>query len=280
MVKNFDVQIQNKLAYRFSELHDGDEMLILPNVWDCTSAKIFEELGFPALATTSSGVAWSLGFKDGEHVPPEMVIEGIKRITNVIDIPLTADIEGGYYRNAFNKQYKFFEDLIEAGAVGVNLEDATSDGRMNEVAHHCEIIRLAKEAGRRKGVNLFVNARTDAYERTGGDLNTRINACIDRAKAYEEAGADGIFVPFVMEMESIAQLKKHIKKPLNVLINNNLNVAELKRLKVNRVTIGGKAMVSTLNLLRKIGNQLKNGDNWDLLYVEEPTYPEVNGYYQ
>ncbi|MCO6497258.1 MAG: isocitrate lyase/phosphoenolpyruvate mutase family protein [Chitinophagaceae bacterium] len=281
MTKEFNPGVQNELAKKFHALHHTDEMLVLPNAWDAISARMFQETGFQAIATTSSGVSWACGYQDGEKIPPEEMLAALKRITRVVSIPVSADIEAGYYADDHDKFYQFICDVIEAGIVGINLEDADSKaGGMRDQDKQLELIRLARKAGNDKGVNIYINARTDAYERAAGDLDARIQACIDRAKAFEGAGADGIFVPFTKEMETIAKLKQGISLPLNILISNTLDVAGLRKLKVNRVTVGGKPILATLHTLRKVAESLKAGDDWSPLFVPGPTYPEVNAWFK
>lgn len=276
----FDSNIQNELAEKFHALHHQDEMLVLPNAWDSVSAKIFEEAGFQAIATTSSGISWSCGYKDGEHIPPDLMIEVISRIAHSVEVPVTADIEAGYYGDDIDKFSKFISDVIEAGAVGINLEDGDSKIRsLVNIDLQIKKLKSVKEISKQKGVNLFLNARTDAIELADGDLKTKIQVCIERAKAFEEAGADGIFIPFIKEIETVAELKSAIKLPLNILINDFLDIAELRKLKVNRVSVGGKPMLASLNVLRAIAKELKSGNNWNSLFVKDPNYREVNDWF-
>lgn len=280
MSNKFDAARQNKLAEDFRALHHRDEMLVLVNAWDSASARMVQEAGLPAIATTSSGISWACGFKDGEHIPPDLMIEVVRQIASSVTIPVSADIEAGYYGNDLEQFSKFIEKLIEAGAVGINLEDSDSKTHtLVDVAKHVAKVKQAKKTGHDKGVNLFVNARTDAIELAPGDINQKIQACIERAKAYEEAGADGIFIPFVEGMDTIARLKAGVRLPLNILMNDTLDVAGLRRLKINRVSVGGKPMLATLNLVGKIAQELKSEDDWHSLYVKEPIYPTVNNWF-
>ena len=276
----FDSIRQNELAEKFHALHHKDEMLVLPNAWDSASAKIFEESGFQAIATTSSGISWSCGYKDGEHIPPDLMIEVISRIAHSVKVPVTADIEAGYYGDDIDKYSKFISNVIEAGAVGINLEDGDSKTRrLVDINLQIKKLKSVKEISKQKGVNLFLNARTDAIELAKGDLKTKIQVCIERANEFEEAGADGIFIPFIKEIETVAELKKAIKLPLNILINDLLNIAELRKLKVNRVSVGGKPMLASLNILRVIARELKNENDWHSLFVKDPNYPQVNNWF-
>lgn len=270
----------NALAKRFSALHHADETLVLPNAWDCASAKVFEAAGFPAIATTSSGISWSCGYRDGEHIPPGLMAEVIGRMAGTVDVPLTADIEGGYYPDDFDKFSEFIRAVIDAGAVGINLEDGNHrTGAMSDINHQIVEIKLVKEIAKQKGVDLFLNARTDAMMRAPGDLDAKIEVCIARANAFEKAGADGIFIPFVSEIETVARLKDAIGLPLNILIADTLDIAALKDLKVNRISVGGKPFLAAMNLLTKIAGELKEGNDWPSLFVKEPTYGEMNGWF-
>lgn len=278
MDEHLDTKKQQELAKAFHSLHHNGT-LILPNIWDCASAMVFEKSGFPALGTTSSGVAWAHGFRDGEGLPPEYVVESTRQLSRVLSVPLSIDAEAGYFGGDLVRMEKFFEELIDAGAVGINLEDWNSHSRtLYDTEYHCKVIRLAVEVAKRKNIEVFVNARTDAYEKASGTLTEKLDECIRRAAAYRKAGADGIFVPFVMEIESVARLKSEIELPLNVLINQNLKIEELKELGINRVSIGGKAMMSGLGLFKRIAEKLKS-DNWDLLYENSLGYPEINNWF-
>lgn len=280
MNNKIDLVRQNELAAKFHELHYSDEMLVLANAWDCASAKIFEVAGFKAVATTSSGISWSCGFKDGEHIPPDLMIEIISRIAGCVTIPVTADIEAGYYGDDLKKFSDFISDVIKAGAVGINLEDGDSKTRsLIDINFQIKKIKSVKEIANQNGVNLFLNARTDAIELAKGDLKTKIKICIERAKAFEEAGADGIFIPFVKEIKTVEELKKAIKLPLNILINDTVKIDELRKLKINRVSVGGKPMLASLSTLKVIADELLSGDNWNSLFVKDPNYLEVNKWF-
>jgi len=280
MKKEKSKENQNKRAERLHALHHAEEMLVIPNAWDAVSARIFEKSGFPAIATTSSGISWSCGYQDGEHIPPDLMLQVIERIAGAVEIPVTADIEGGYYRKDFQKLASFINSVIDAGAVGINLEDGDAKtGSLNELNHQLDEIRLVKKVCREKGVNLFLNARTDAMVFGGEDLQSRIRTSIERAAAFKSAGADGIFVPFVRDMETVIALKKSIELPLNILITNTLDVGELRKWKVNRVSVGSRPILSAMNLLYKISEEMRSGNNWTSLLTGNPDYAEVNAWF-
>lgn len=276
----FDSSRQNKLAQDFHTLHHLDKPLILVNAWDCTSARLVREMGYPAIATSSASAAWSVGYKDGKKIPLNVKLEVLQRICRVVDIPVSADIEDGYIRENDEDFFEFIREVIKAGVVGINLEDSNpKTGKLDSVEVQTNRIKLAKEAGRTLGVNLFVNARTDAIEKAEGDMQARIQEAIYRAKVWEEAGADGIFVPFISDIEVIAQLKKGINLPLNILMDKNLKVADLRNLKINRISTGSKPFIATMGLLKKISSDLLTGDDWSTLFTDDINYPEINNWF-
>ncbi len=280
MYKRFDAFKQNNLAEQFHSLHITGRALLLANAWDCVSAKMIEEVGFSAVATTSAGMAWSLGYQDGENIPPELMIEAIGRIARVVSVPVTADIEGGYYRDDLESFANFISSVIEVGAVGINLEDSNPKTNiLNDIEHQVKLIEIARKVSNEMKVNLFINARVDGFTLQNESLQDKINICINRAKFYEKAGANGIFVPFVSEIETVAELKAFINLPLNILITNTMEVVELKRLKVNRISIGGKLILSAMNNIKNVATEIKGTDNWDSLFVDELNYNHVNNYF-
>lgn len=280
MHKPFDLEKQRQLTEEFHALHHADEPLILVNAWDALSAKIIENSGFPAIATTSSGISWSLGYKDGERTPPQLMLDTISRISRVVDIPVSADIEGGYFRNNLDLLTWFIQETIETGAVGINLEDGyQGQEKLNEPDYQIREIKVIRKVAKEKGVNLFINARTDAMEKGAGDKEDRIQNCLNRAKKFEEAGADGIFIPFVPDIETVARFKKAIPLPLNILMTKSLDVSQLKELKVNRISVGGKPKLVLMNRLMQLAQTLKTSNNWDSLFVDEPNHPQANSWF-
>ena len=276
----FDANKQNELAEQFHSLHNAGKTLLLANAWDCISAKMIEEVGFSAIATTSAGMAWALGYQDGEHIPPKLMVESIGRIARVVSLPVTADIEGGYYRDDLDSFANLISSVIEVGAVGINLEDSNpKTNKLNDIEHQVKLIEIARKVSIEMKVNLFINARVDGFTQQNESLQEKINICINRAKFYEKAGANGIFVPFVSEIESVAELKAYINLPLNILITNTMEVVELKRLKVNRISVGGKLILSAMNNIKKISTEIKDTDNWNSLFVDDPNYNKINNYF-
>ena len=223
----------SKLADKFHSLHKQADLLILPNAWDAASARIIEAAGAKAIATTSAGVSWALGFADGDELPPKMLAEVAARITNVIKIPLTVDFEGGYTKNPA-RIGETLKPILQAGAVGINIEDGE-----DKPALLAKKIESARKAAERARVNLFINARTDVYLAEIGRPERRVDEVIERAALYRAAGASGLFVPALTEPQVIKTIASAIKMPLNVMARPNLPKGkELKKLGVSRLSAG------------------------------------------
>jgi len=268
---------QRERAARFLELHRGPRILLLPNAWDAASARLFEEEDFPAIGTTSAGVAYSLGFPDGQQAPfPEMVA-AIERIARAVQVSVTADIESGFGESA-EEVGENVRAVLEAGAVGVNLEDGREDeDSLMPISLHSEKIRSAREAALAAGFALVVNARTDVFLDAIGDPTTRFDEAVARANAYRHAGADCLFVPGVTDAATIERLVRAIDGPLNVLAAAATPpISELERLGVARVSLGSGPMRATLALLRRIARELMDGGTYATLTEGTIPYAETN----
>jgi 2-methylisocitrate lyase-like PEP mutase family enzyme len=232
---------QTDRAARFRELHTGGDILVLPNAWDVASARIVERAGAAAVATSSAGVAWSLGAPNGDQLARGLALELIARVASAVSVPVTADIENGYASDAKGVA-DTVEGVIAAGAVGVNLEDGDPRGEqpLRPAAEHAERVAAARAAADASGVPLYVNARVDTYLLGVGDPAGRLAETLRRAEAYVQAGADGIFVPGVTDLDTVSALAQSVGKPLNILAGPGApTVAELARCGVARVSVGG-----------------------------------------
>lgn len=214
----------------FRERHQSGEPLVLPNVWDAASARIVEQAGAEAVATTSAGVAWSLGVPDGDRLGVDDAVAVVARIVRAVDVPVTADIESGY-----GDVGATVRRIRDAGAVGVNIEDGA------EAAPE----RFA--AARAAGGDLFINARIDTFLLGVGDLDETVA----RARRYLDAGADGIFVPGAIDADVITQLVERIPAPVNVMVWAGApTVSELAKLGVRRVSLGAAIAQAAYSLVR------------------------------
>jgi 2-methylisocitrate lyase-like PEP mutase family enzyme len=217
----------------FRQLHVGPELLLLVNCWDAGSARVLENLGAPALATTSAGLAWSNGYPDGDLLPVELLVSNVRAINRVIQVPLSVDVEGGY-SNDPAKVAELAAALIDVGAVGINLEDGASPPDLLAAK-----IERVKQRAAQLGVDIFVNARTDVYLRGLVPEPVRVEETVARGQRYRAAGADGLFVPKVVEPKAIKVIASSVALPLNVLAWPALPpAAELGALGVRRLSSG------------------------------------------
>lgn len=220
-------------------LHHAPEPLVLPNAWDAASARIVAEAGFPAVATTSSGVSACLGWADGEQTPPVEMFAAIARIARVVTVPVTADLEGGYGLGA----EEFVARLLATGAVGCNIEDTDRSGQgiLRDPEAQADYLAAVKQAGRAAGVEIVVNARIDVFVRQFGEPATRVAEAIRRARLYLEAGADCIYPIFVREEAAIAALVAGIAGPVNIFaLPDGPSLTRLGELGAARISYAGR----------------------------------------
>jgi 2-methylisocitrate lyase-like PEP mutase family enzyme len=269
---------QTELARQFLALHDGRKILVLPNAWDVASARIFEEAGFPAVGTSSAGIANALGYPDGQKISRSEMLAVVYRIAMAVRIPVTADVEGGYGAKPEDAT-QTAREVLAAGAVGMNLEDL-ADGRhdaLADVSLQKEKIRAVVETSARAGVPLVLNARTDVFLAGIGAPETRLARTIERLNAYRDAGAQCLFAPGVKDKETIAQLVSGVRGPLNILaIAGTPPVADLEKLGVARVSVGSGPMRATLGLIARIARQLREEGSFSLMTDGAMTYADAN----
>jgi 2-methylisocitrate lyase-like PEP mutase family enzyme len=266
-------------ADAFRHLHAGGAVpLVLVNVWDAASARLVEKAGARAIATSSSAISWSLGFPDGSHVPPGLAFDALRRITAATTLPVTADIEAGYAGadGAFDDGLlrQTVTAVLEAGAVGVNIEDSggTSLTAMDEQARR---IRLVRSIAAESGVRLFINARTDTYL-SGQFGDSAFEETLERAEGYLAAGADGIFVPGVTDLHLLHELSRRIAAPLNALAGvGSASVGELHDAGVRRVSIGGNAAKAAYATVSRVAAEILGDGNWSEL-AGSPSHAEMD----
>jgi 2-methylisocitrate lyase-like PEP mutase family enzyme len=259
---------QKAKAMAFRGMHRGPKILVLPNAWDVISARIFEEAGFGALATTSAGVAFSLGYPDGETISREEMVARVGRIARAVKVPVTADMEAGYGPRPEDAA-RTAREVIEAGAVGMNLEDGTRSGGtrgLAELSLQLEKIHAVREAALKTGVLLVLNARTDVYLVKAGDPGKWYDEAVRRLVAFRDAGADCGFLPGVMDADTIAKAIQDVRFPLNILaVPGSPTIPALEKLGVARVTFGSGPMRATLGLVRKIAAELRMTGTYAML---------------
>jgi len=272
------IRNQAELARRFLELHRGPKILVLPNAWDVASARIFEDAGFPAIGTTSAGVANSFGYPDGQKIPREEMLGAVRRIAEAVEVPVTADVEAGFGSTP-EEVAGTAQAVIAAGAVGMNLEDGV-EGKpelLADVNRHKEIIQAVLEVSEGAGVTFVLNARTDIFLYGLGPAETRLARAIERLNAYRAAGAPALFAPGVKDPETIAQLVRGVGGPLNILATvGTPPVAELQRLGVARVSVGSGPMRATLGFLGRMARQIRDQGLFTLMTEGTLPYADAN----
>src|SRR5438034_463989 len=210
-------------AETFRKLHQRPERLVLPNAWDVATARLVEEAGFPAVATTSAGVAWALGYPDGERISRDEMLAVVHRIAAAVRVPVTADLEAGYGATP-EAAARTARDAIAAGAIGLNLEDGTNEGRLLDASLHVERIQAVREAGAAAGA----------------------------------AGADCLFVVHVSDAATIGRLAREIAGPLNVIAGPPAPaLGELARLGVRRASLGPRVTQAALGFVRRVLAELR-----------------------
>ncbi len=244
-------------AETFQALHEGPGPLVLVNASDASIARIVVEAGYPAVATSSAGVAWLMGYADGENIPREEMLWMVRRIAERVDVPVTADMEAGYGIEA-EAVADTVKATIEAGAVGMNIEDGAIGAPGPLLDFDLSVARIAagRKAADETGVPAVLNARCDTFLR-GGKGPEALAETIRRCNAYREAGADCLFVPFARDAETIGAVVEGIDGPVNVLASAvSPPIPELKRLGVARVSIGGLLSLAFATLARRAAGEL------------------------
>jgi 2-methylisocitrate lyase-like PEP mutase family enzyme len=238
-------------ARQFHALHVPGRPLLLPNAWDVASARVIADAGAAAIATTSAGVAWSLGFGDGGHLDRQRALEVIARIVASVELPVTADIEGGFADEPEGVA-ETIKGVLEAGAVGVNLEDS-----LRPVARQAERITAARRAADAVGVPLFLNARIDTHRLPDADRARWLPETLTRAAAYVDAGADGVFVLGALDAASITALAGAVPVPVNVLIGpRTLPVPALAAAGAARISAGSSIAEAVYGLAARATHEL------------------------
>src|SRR5207245_5828812 len=262
-----DVRARAEKAEQFRKMHAGPRILTLPNAWDAVSARILEEAGHPAIATSSAAVAFSLGYPDGQRISRNEMLEVVGRIARAVRVPVTADMESGY-GTTVKDMSETAKAVVAAGAIGMNLEDVTGDdeGSHVEISLQKEKIRAIREVSASLGVPLVLNARTDIYLMPIGEESTRFERTVERLRAYRQAGADCVFAPGVSDRDTIAKLVKAVAAPLNILASTDCpSLAELEKIGVARVSAGSSVIRATLGLIRRIAKDWMNRGTYDCL---------------
>jgi 2-methylisocitrate lyase-like PEP mutase family enzyme len=274
------IEAQIRKAQAFRKMHDRSKILVLPNAWDAVTARLFARLGFAAVATTSGGVAWSLGYADGERAPLDEVVAASGRIARATDLPVTVDLEAGYGETP-GAVADTVRAIIGTGAVGVNLEDGLhAPGALRERGVAAERIRAAREAAAAAGVPIVINARTDTYLlKYGASDGERFDETVLRAKAYLAAGADCVYPIGLGDAAALQALVQALDAPINVAARPGIpNMAELARLGIARVSTATRFATIALSAVERAARELRASGGSECL-ESALTHPDVQRFF-
>ena len=273
--------IQKEKADMFLKFHQDKEILVLLNSWDTGSSKLIEACGYKAIATTSMGIAASLGYPDSQVIKLSEMIEAITGIVNGVHVPVTVDIEAGYGNNT-DEIIESVKKIIATGIVGINIEDSLDlSPVLIDEREFCERISAIRALSDSLGFHLVINARTDSFYTLSGSTGEKLAESIRRGNKYREAGADCIFVQPVWDRETISTLVKEINAPVNILSNTSIraglapSVRELQDLGVARLSLGSSLMKATLALIKKVADELSENGTYNVLLDTMTPLPDA-----
>ena len=268
---------QIEKAETFRKLHDGKEVLVLPNAWDVVSARMFEEEGFLAVATSSAGMLASLGYQDGEGIPREELVGAVGRVARVLSVPLSADVVGGF-GDTPEDVARSVDAVVSAGAVGINIEDfAHRSKELLPLEKQRERLRALVRLRGQTRVPFVINARTDALRFAPGDYAAKLQEAVRRAQAYRDLGVDCVYPMGLTDASSISTFVKALDFPTNVMVRKGLPpIPELKRLGVARVSFGPSASYAALGLLRRVSREVREEGTYAGLTDGAITFDELN----
>jgi len=239
-------------ASRFAKLHVKGAPLVLYNAWDAGSAKTIHDAGAQAIATSSWAVAEAQGYKDGEAIPIDLAERIVARVVASVDLPVTADFEGGYSEDD-GELADNLSRFLDLGIVGINFEDRIVKGSgLYAIDRQAQRIAVLRDTAERKGVSLFINARTDLFLGQEGDPAQSVGAALDRASAYAAAGASSFFVPGLSDDALIGRICERTALPVNVMVVEGLSpIRRLSELGVARVSYGAIPYIQAMNAVQQ-----------------------------
>lgn len=273
-----DIRAQAQKAELFRKMHHGPRMLVLSNAWDVVSARILEECGHPAIATSSAAVAFSRGYPDGQRISRDEMLDVVGRIARAARVPVTADLEAGYGTTPKDMS-DTTKAAIEVGAIGMNLEDSGDDeSSLVDLTLQSEKIRAIRETADSLGVPFVLNARTDVYLASIGPEATRFERTVERLRAYRDAGADCLFAPGLHDKETISKLVKAVAAPVNILVTPQCpSLTELEKMGVARVSAGSTVMRAALRVVERIGKEMLDLRSTETLFDRAIPWADLSG---
>jgi 2-methylisocitrate lyase-like PEP mutase family enzyme len=247
-----DAKMQQQYAETFHGLHRTGDPLILFNAWDVATAEAMAK-GSPAVATSSAAVASALGYADGEDVPLDRVTGLVARMTAAVSVPVSIDLEAGY-GDTPDAAAESVTKILKAGAIGIKIEDGLLCGKRQLVSpdQHAAKIKAVRNAAQKLGIRLFINARTDPFLLKFWSPDECLNEAAKRAKAYADAGADGIFVPGLTDLALIEKFAQLTPLPVNIMVTQGVpEIPDLARAGVRRVSLGPWPMMAAMRVIRQ-----------------------------
>ncbi len=268
---------QREKAEDFRALHHGKRILILPNGWDVPSARVFEDAGFLAIATSSAGLLVSLGYPDGEVIGRDEFVSAVGRIARILSVPLSADVVAGFGKTTKDVLVTV-RGILKTGAVGINIEDFThATKKLYPIERQVENVKAIRKLGETTGIPLVINARTDALRFAEGDEGARFKEAVRRARAYRDAGADCVYPMGLVDAASITNFVKALDFPINVMVRKGLPpISELQRLGVARVSFGPSPSYAAMGLLKRAAKEVLEKGTYENLTEGAITFDELN----
>jgi 2-methylisocitrate lyase-like PEP mutase family enzyme len=259
---------QSEQTAKFRQLHDG--FLVLPNAWDAASAVLVQEAGAKAIATSSAAVAWCQGYADGEKMPRAVALAAAKETLRVAKVPVTVDSEAGY--GGPDEAAAHVMALIATGTAGINIEDGKDAPDLLAAK-----IKAIKAAAKAKGADIFINARTDVYLQNLMPDADKLGETIRRGQIYRDAGADGLFLPWVTDIADMRAVAAAIALPLNVLVRTGLpEVAALKTAGVRRLSAGALIGRAAYGAAARATKMLLEEGKYDAIFATSGDAPNFN----
>ncbi len=266
-------------ADAFNQLHHNGKLLKLPNIWSPIGARILEAKGYPAIATASAALSSNFGYADGERISRSTLIEQTSRIANSVEVPVTADIEAGF-ADTTDDLAETIHLLLENGVAGINIEDSlNNEHHLRSIEEQCERISIARATAKLAGINLFINARIDAFICPGyPDSKSAIEEIKHRSEAYIQAGASGLYPIGTSDLETAKQLRDLTDAPINLLATPSAATpSELQQIGINRLSFGPFVFRSCLQHFENIVDSIKESDDYSSIADAMPG-AEVSNY--
>lgn len=276
-----DKTTQIQKAEKFLALHHEPKLLVLPNIWDPLGARLLEGLGYPAVATASAAVAYSLGYDDGQKIKFDAMLDVIERIASSVAVPMTADLERGYAEHP-QEIAENIRQVMHAGAVGINFEDSSFEGGpLQPIDFQCERIQAIRNMADKEGIPLVINARIDVFMRSADiSPSEKIAETISRGKAYLDAGADCLYPIGPGDVETLKRIREETEAPINVYASKlAASMKELAAIGISRLSLGPGLIRASLTTMRNVAQQLLDYGPYDSFSAEDiMTSDEIRKY--